>query len=50
MFALARLQLPIHPTPTDSICDITAVKNYLKTRGVQIARRISYEILAIITV
>ena len=36
---------PTHPPPIDSIRVITAVeKNYLKTRGVQMACRISYEI------
>ena len=59
MFALPHLRLParphypLHPPPTrpppiDSIRVITAVeKNHLKTRGIQIACRISYEILAI---
>ena len=59
MFALARLRLPtrLHhppeppptrPPPIDSIRVITAVqKTASKTRGVQIACGISYEILAI---
>ena len=35
------------PPPIDLISDITAVeKSYLKTRGIQIACRVSYEILA----
>ena len=56
MFALAHLQLPtrphcrLHPpTPIESIRDITAVqKTNSKTRGIQIAGRISYEALAIL--
>ena len=59
MFASPRLQLPTrphhppHPPPTcpppiDSIRVITEVeKNHLKNQGIQIASRISYEILAI---
>ena len=41
---------PIHPPQIDSICDITCSnqKNTSKTRDVQIAYRISYELLAII--
>ena len=52
MFALPRLRLPTtHPTrppPIDSIRVITEVeKTTSKTRGIQIASRISYEMLAI---
>ena len=58
MFALPRLRLPTrphrppHPLPTrpppiDSIRVITEVeKTTSKTRGIQIASRVSYEILA----
>ena len=57
MFALPRLRLPTRPhhpphppltrpPPIDSIRVITeGKKNNLKTRGIQIASRISYEIL-----
>ena len=47
MFALPHLRLPTHPhrpPPIDSIRVITEVE---KTRGIQIASKISYEILAI---
>ena len=39
---------PTCPPPIDSICDITgAEKNYLKTNSIQVASRISYEMIAI---
>ena len=48
MVALARLRLPTHPTPIDSIRDITgAEKTILKTNSILVVSRISYEMIAI---